>query len=83
MLEKCPDKAANIICTISTQKVNGGSSALSCMMSDMQSLDDGPETEYNFGDFNEKTKSLAINEKKIRISRPPTDGRPPMSGVGA
>jgi hypothetical protein len=70
---------------MSTTPINGGSSALSCMMSDMQSLDDGPETEFNFGDFNEKTKSLAIQSpgQKMRVNRPPTDGRPPMSGVGS
>jgi len=35
LMEKCPDKGANIVCTMSTQPINGGSSALSCMMSDM------------------------------------------------
>ena len=69
-LEKCPDKTANMQMTLRTTLVSSnaaGSDAISCMISDIQSVDSGPESEYNFGDF-ESSKRPSRIEEGFKIS---------------
>jgi hypothetical protein len=69
-LEKCPDKTANMQMTMRTTLVSSnaaGSDAISCMMSDIQSVDSGPESEYNFGDFESSKRSSRIGDS-LKIS---------------
>lgn len=54
-MEKCPDKSANISYTIKTTPINnmGGQSECQSMMSaDVQSVDSGCDSEYDFNDLN-------------------------------
>lgn len=52
LLEKCPDKRATVTFTLKTTLVSAtmGSETTS-IVSDMISVDSGPESEYNFGDL--------------------------------
>ncbi len=57
LLEKCPDKQASIQFTLKATLINssGGSETASMMSCDM-SVDSGPESEYNFDDFEKQDK---------------------------
>ena len=52
MLDKCPDKQAFIQFTLRATLINSASgSETASMMSCDMSVDSGPESEYNFDDF--------------------------------
>lgn len=54
-LEKCPDKQANISFTMKTTPINnmgGASEAQSMMSADVQSVDSGCDSEYDFNELN-------------------------------
>lgn len=55
-LEKCPDKQANMTFVMKTTAINnmGGGSETQSMMSCDMSVDDVPESEYDFGDLNKQ-----------------------------
>ena len=57
LLDKCPDKQASIQFTMKATLINSASgSETASMMSCDMSIDSGPESEYNFDDFENQDK---------------------------
>lgn len=58
-LEKCPDKTATAKFSIKSQMISANiGSETASMMSDAISVDEGPQSEFNFGD--EETKDSEV-----------------------
>ena len=68
-LEKCPDKQSKVCFTLSAvpDNTNLNSDQLSCMISEINSDDGGPESEFNFGDFEVKA---GAKKKPTQIKAP-------------
>lgn len=59
-LEKCPDRNATVEFSLKTTMVSANVTAadgLSQMTDGMSMYDSGPETEYDFNDFNQEEKN--------------------------
>ena len=74
-LEKCPDQNANIQFTVRSVLVSQGTTGSETMSmgSEAMSVDSGPESEFDFGDF---------DADKVKSSRPSLRGRRGQSAVG-
>lgn len=61
VLDKCPDKEAHIKFTLKSTLINnmGGGSETQSMISCDMSLDDEPQSEYDFGELNQPKEAPA------------------------
>ncbi len=70
-MENCPDKEATVEFSLKSTLVssNVGDGETMSMMSDVMSMDSGPESEYDFGDFDDtKSKSTTFSFSHFLVS---------------